>query len=378
VLQPDQAQALIKKDPRNREVLFPYLNGEDLNSRPDQSPSRWVINFFDWGLEGAERYPDCMAIVREKVKPERDRLGLKAEPTARMRARLWWQYGRRADGLYSAIAGMQRVLVRARIANIHSVSYVPNGWIYNEKVVVFVDCPFAVLQSSIHEIWARSHSSTLRTDMQYTPSDCFETFPFPLDTSSLASIGERYYQHRQSIMQARQEGLTATYNRFHNPREQAEDIVQLRELHREMDEAVAAAYGWQDLKLDHDFYETRQGTRYTISEEARREVLDRLLKLNHERYAQEVAAGLHEKGAQATKERGKQTRQRKGGSQRARVTNIAAARGSHNAQQRESSELGKVAEKQKTYEISGQVVKPRTLLDGEEVEQKSWLEQEER
>jgi hypothetical protein len=214
--------------------------------------------------------------------------------------------------------------------------------------------------------------------MQYTPSDCFETFPFPLDTSSLASIGERYYQHRQSIMQARQEGLTATYNRFHNPREQAEDIVQLRELHREMDEAVAAAYGWQDLKLDHDFYETRQGTRYTISEEARREVLDRLLKLNHERYAQEVAAGLHEKGAQATKERGKQTRQRKGGSQRARVTNIAAARGSHNAQQRESSELGKVAEKQKTYEISGQVVKPRTLLDGEEVEQKSWLEQEER
>ncbi len=71
VLEPEEALALIAKDPRNRDVLFPYLNGEDLNSRPDQSPSRWVINFHDWPLERAEAYPDCMAIVREKVKPER-------------------------------------------------------------------------------------------------------------------------------------------------------------------------------------------------------------------------------------------------------------------------------------------------------------------
>ncbi|HLI71204.1 MAG TPA: DNA methyltransferase [Ktedonobacteraceae bacterium] len=369
VLQPEEAQALIQKDPRNRDVLFPYLNGEDLNSRPDQSPSRWVINFFDWDIEEAEKYPDCFQIIREKVKPERDKN--KRKP----RRENWWLFAERAPALYAAIAGMQRVLVRARIANVHSVSYVPNGWIYNEKVVVFVDCPFAVLQSSIHEIWARSHSSTLRTDMQYTPSDCFETFPFPLDTGGLESIGERYYQHRQSIMQARQEGLTATYNRFHNPREQAEDIVQLRELHREMDEAVAAAYGWRDLALEHGFYETRQGTRYTISEEARREVLGRLLRLNHERYAQEVAAGLHEKSAKATKARGQQAGSRKGGGQRARVTDIAAARSSRGARQRESRELGKVAENQAAYEIGGQIVKPRTLFDGEVVEQKSLFEQ---
>ena len=51
VLEPDEAQRLIDKNPRNKDVLFPYLNGEDLNSRPDQSPSRWVINFFDWPLD---------------------------------------------------------------------------------------------------------------------------------------------------------------------------------------------------------------------------------------------------------------------------------------------------------------------------------------
>jgi len=81
--------------------------------------------------------------------------------------------------------------------------------------------------------------------------------------------------------------------------------VQLRELHKEMDEAVAHAYGWDDLELGHGFHETKQGVRYTISEEARREVLGRLLKLNHESYAEEVAMGLHEKGAKGKNGRGK-------------------------------------------------------------------------
>ena len=96
-------------------------------------------------------------------------------------------------------------------------------------------------------------------------------------------------------MLEQQEGLTKTYNRFHNPEETAEDIARLRALHVEMDEAVAAAYGWADLDLGHGFHETRQGVRFTISEAARREVLTRLLALNHERYAEEVRQGLHEK-----------------------------------------------------------------------------------
>ena len=129
----------------------------------------------------------------------------------------------------------------------------------------------------------------------YTTSDTFDTFPFPLNLAALEDIGERYYAYRQGIMQSRQEGLTKTYNRFHNPEELAEDIERLRELHVEMDKAVADAYSWGDLDLEHGFHETKQGVRFTISEEARREVLDRLLLLNHERYAEEVAQGLHDK-----------------------------------------------------------------------------------
>jgi hypothetical protein len=102
-------------------------------------------------------------------------------------------------------------------------------------------------------------------------------------------------------MQTRQEGLTKTYNRFHDQNEQSADIARLRKLHVEMDQAVAAAYGWSDLDLGHGFHATKQGERYTLSEPARRTVLDRLLALNHQRYAEEVAAGLHDKGAKKGK-----------------------------------------------------------------------------
>ena len=90
-------------------------------------------------------------------------------------------------------------------------------------------------------------------------------------------------------MCVRQEGLTKIYNRFHDPAETSVDIVELRRLHVEMDRAVATTYGWQDLDLGHDFHETKQGIRFTISEAARHEVLDRLLALNHQRHAEEEA-----------------------------------------------------------------------------------------
>ncbi len=296
VLEPEGAQQLIEKNPRNKGVLFPYLNGEDLNSRPDQSPSRWVINFFDWPIEKAMQYPDCFRIVEEKVKPERTRKKTSGDFALRKPLpQKWWIYADKRPELYRTIAGMERVLVRARIANIHSMVWVPAGWVYNEKTVVFVDCPLSVMQSNVHEAWARNYSSTLRTDMQYTPSDCFETFPFPHLDDCLDSIDQTYFDHRRQVMLNRQEGLTKTYNRFHDPDESAADIQKLRDLHVEMDKAVAVAYGWVDLDLDHGFHETKQGTRFTISQSARREVLARLLKLNHERYAEEVAQGLHDK-----------------------------------------------------------------------------------
>jgi hypothetical protein len=300
VLTPEEAQRLIEKDPRNKDVLFPYLNGEDLNSRPDQSPSRWVINFFDWPIEKAMQYPDCFRIVEEKVKPER----MKYEPKNAWNKAVkqyWWRYGAWRVELAKAIAGLDRVLVTAEVSKHIHFECRPIGEVFSHMLIVFVDASmphFAAMQSTLHQLWCRDHGSTLETRFRYTPSDCFETFPFPLSVnsvSSVATIGEAYHEHRRQIMLARQEGLTKTYNRFHNPDETSADIQKLRELHVEMDIAVAAAYGWTDLDLGHGFHETKQDVRFTISEPARREVLQRLLKLNHERYAEEVEQGLHEK-----------------------------------------------------------------------------------
>ncbi len=81
-------------------------------------------------------------------------------------------------------------------------------------------------------------------------------------------------------------GLTEIHNRFHNPEDVSEDIKKLRELHVKMDMAVAQAYGWVDLNLEHDFRETKWGVRYTISDMVSREVLQRLLELNRECYEQ--------------------------------------------------------------------------------------------
>jgi protein-tyrosine phosphatase len=179
---------------------------------------------------------------------------------------------------------------------------------------------FSILQSSFHEQWARRYSSTLKNDLSYTPSTAFQTFPFPTHPKEhrgiLEKVGEFYDKHRSQVMLKYQEGLTAIYNRFHDPEDHHSDIIRLRELHMEIDLAVAFAYGWEDLDLGHDFHETPQGLRFTVSEVARREILTRLLESNYRRYQEEVARGLHkEKGSESShKERSRRatkTRNRK-------------------------------------------------------------------
>jgi len=282
-LTPDKAQDLMLKTPQNRECIFPYLTGEDLYSRADQSPSRWIINFFDWPLSKAQRYPDLLNIVLEKVKPQRDNVN-----RDRYRTR-WWQYAEICPGLYAATATLERVLVRAQTSETHALCFVPNGFVYAMMCVVFAFDDyyhFALLQSNIHEAWVRRNASTMRTDVRYTPTDCFDNFPFPEQPSEANEewaerIGEAYHDHRRQVMAAHNLGLTKTYHLFHNPECHDPDIQRLRELHAEMDRSILACYGWQDIDPGHDFYKNERGqTRYSISPQTRREVLRRLLELN--------------------------------------------------------------------------------------------------
>jgi len=299
VLEPEEAKAFLAKDPRYADCLFPYLNGEDLNSHPEQKPSRWVICFHDWDLEKAKEYPDLLRIVEERVKPERERL---RGPGDRRNREYWWQFGAYRTGMRRAIAPLRRVLVRAEVSQLHMVSFVPKDWIYSHMLIVFAFDDyyhFALLQSSVHEVWMWRQASSLESRNRYTPTTCFDTFPFPPEdyrqmTSGewrledlpapfreAASIGEEYHEYRRQIMLERQIGLTKTYNLFHDPNCTDPDIQRLRELHTEMDRAILACYGWDDIDPEHDFYENDRGqTRFTISPKVRREILKRLLELN--------------------------------------------------------------------------------------------------
>src|SRR5439155_15213771 len=126
--------------------------------------------------------------------------------------------------------------------------------VYADSTVVValeLSSAFACLQGRVHEVWARRLASSMKDDLRYTPSDCFETFPFPdgwQKVDALERVGREYFGFRAALMIERDEGLTSIYSRFHDPNETDPRIVQLRELHDAMDRAVLDAYGWTDIQ----------------------------------------------------------------------------------------------------------------------------------
>ena len=203
-----------------------------------------------------------------------------------------------------------------------------------DKVVVLALDPkqnFSIIQNSLFEHWAWKYSSTLGSStINFRPTEAFQTFPFPQNLSQhkhLETIGEVYHEHRRQLMLGMQLGLTKTYNLFHcdaittqsiNAKnkevaslqkhlektaktisfdEAIQGILKLRELHVQMDTAVLDAYGWNDIQLKHGFQDVdylpeNDRTRFTIHPDARKEVLRRLLELNHKIHGEEIKAGL--------------------------------------------------------------------------------------
>ena len=174
--------------------------------------------------------------------------------------------------------------------------FVPNGQVLDAKLVVFAlndDASFVVLSSSIHRMWATKYGTTMRTDATYTPTTCFETFPRPQPTTRLTETGKTLDTERREIMLRRDLGLTKLYNLVNDTdiTDSADaDVARLRQIHVELDEAVMAAYGWDDVPLEHGFHTYRQMRRWMVSPTARVEILDRLLEENHRRAAAQGAA----------------------------------------------------------------------------------------
>lgn len=298
---------LLADDPRNGEVIFPYIGGEEVNSRPNHVHHRFVINFGTREEEECrQHWPSLMATVEDRVKLDRVRLPPKNDWNRNVASR-WWQFGADRRELNALLAGSEQALAVSAHTQHIGFAFLPARSVFSHGLIVFpvtTHAAFCALQSRPHEIWARFFGSSLEDRLRYTPSDCFETFPFLDDWTQRADLeeaGRAYYEFRAQLMIDNDEGLTKTYNRFHDPAETDARILDLRALHAAMDRAVLDAYGWNDVLIDCEFIldhdddeeESRRKKpwRYRWPDAVRDDVLARLIALNGQRAEAEKRSG---------------------------------------------------------------------------------------
>jgi hypothetical protein len=297
---------VLNSNPELSERIFRYIGGDEVVNSPTHSPSRWVIFLSDLKHESSlDQVAPLANIVREKVKPYRD--SLPDSPVNRPLKTRWWAYQAHRPDFYDSIKSKSRVLVASEVSAHLCFAFLPTGIIYSQKLIVFnlqTRAAFAALQSRIHEEWVRFCGGVRGDGFSYSASDCFETFPLPGNWQTLPALeaaGQAYYEFRAALMVRNDQGLTKTYNRFHDPDERDPEILKLRELHAYMDQAMLNAYGWRDIPTVCDFlldYEIdeedwagkRKPYRYRWPEEVRDEVLARLLELNADRSRTEPAS----------------------------------------------------------------------------------------
>ena len=340
---------LLRRTNANGRCVLPYIGGSEINSHPTQKHHRYVIHFFDyprqrmntddvsWVVANADQrremkksgivpmdyphpvaadWPDLLAIVENKVKPERQRSAARSKSSHGVRAaKYWWQHYHQAHDLYWSIKDKSRIVAVSQVGQHATFAFLPTRMVYASGVIVFpfdTYAAFCALQSRVHELWARFFGSSMKDDLRYTPSDVFETFPFPENWTThpaLEAAGKEYYEFRADLMIRNDEGLTKTYNRFHDRNEHDSEIARLRELHTLIDRAVLGAYGWSDIptdcsfELDYEIDEEERGRkkkpyRYRWPDDVRDKVLARLLELNGERAAQERRSERKREGHQ--------------------------------------------------------------------------------
>ena len=329
----EEALKIINTNSIYSNVLIKRIGGAEINNSYDQASNDWIINFFELvESEVKSKYPLCYEIVFNKVKPERDKV---KRDTYRNK---WWQFAEKGINLYNKISVNKKVMVVPLVSKYEIFVFIPVGYVFLNKlaVIAYEDYfHFAIFQSSMHSYWSRKYSGTLGSSViNYSPPRCFETFPLPhllsLFKQQLEEIGEKFHESRRRFMLSIHLGLTKTYNLFHSNAitaqsindkdkqvaslqkhldktvnnisfdEAIQGILKLRELHVQMDEAVLEAYEWNDIALKHDFYEVdylpeNDRVRFTIHPDARKEVLKRLLELNHNIHEKEVEKGLWDK-----------------------------------------------------------------------------------
>ncbi len=356
-----------KFEENKNEVIFKYINANQVLNSVNHDHLRWVVNFSNLDLNLCKtKYQSVLQLIEPKITLEKkifeDKVRAKKDALNERDKKVlskWWQFEGPRIELYKDLRTVNSALVISRVTKTHAPTFLSKNLVFSDALLVVISDSYDFycnLQSSIHDNWAWQYSSRLKSDRRYSPSDAYGTYPFlsKIDKSikeKLEITGKSYHNFRNRLSSILQIGLTKIYNAFHAPEiktgiktqdledktnkeitkkygkevwnlwnhlqkteetcsweEAVTGIEELRRLHVEMDNAVLEAYGWHEdsekwgkaINLKHDFYEVdylpeNDRVRFTIHPNARKEVLKRLLLLNHERYEEEIKQGLHKR-----------------------------------------------------------------------------------
>jgi len=234
----DTAATLIAAS--EQDVVRRYLTTDDITDSVGAEPRRWIIDFGTQTLEAAMKNPKSLTVVRKEVKPERDR------NTQRHFARLWWQFAWPRPAMRTVVSGLIRYISSTLHGKRLLFVWADPAWCpSNATGVIALDDDYAmgVLSSRAHAAWAWSRSSSLETRLRYKTELGVQTFPWPMPTRdrcvAVAAASRALLQRREEISRDNQIGLTQLYNRVDDGA-----YADLLKLHRTLDEAVAACYGW--------------------------------------------------------------------------------------------------------------------------------------
>ena len=253
----------------NSDVIKRWMIGRDLNQR---SRNKWIIDFgTDLPETAAALYEVPFEYVSVNVRPGRE-----GNRDVRFR-NYWWLHGRPRIEMRQALAGLPRYIGTCMVSRHRMFSYIDGDVLPDATIIVFArgdDYFLGVLHSRVHGVWARTMGTQLReaeSGIRYTPTTCFETFPFPepddAQRIAIADAAARLNELREgwlnpagaSDADLKKRTLTKLYN---------QRPTWLANLHATLDAAVADAYGWPAGLAD-------------------AEILERLLALNLQRAAQE-------------------------------------------------------------------------------------------
>ena len=275
-LEAQERDRLISKDPKCAEVLFPYLNGDELLSGDCKHLPRSIIDFGNRPMDEAARYKAAFEHLKKQVLPdwqtnaeaERKKTG-KEKGEHQNRLQTWWQLKRPREQMLSAINPLPRYVVCARVTKRPVFEFLSSGIRPDSSLTVFAfadDYSFGILQSGIHWAWFTAKCSTLTERFRYTSDTVFDTFPWPQfevgtrcrasgptgrsalpdleKIRAVADAARALRQLRREIMDANGWSLRELYKSLETPGEN-----RLRAAHAALDAAVRAAYG---MKPDED------------------------------------------------------------------------------------------------------------------------------